>query len=97
MGISTRAIESRLNSTRLEVGEAEEAGIALSKAIEHLVADFIQRHGGDLEDTLKGINDSLSDLLDSVTKPKLGEIEDLEHALADIERADLRRSSPVVL
>lgn len=93
----TDKLHAALNSTRHEVGEIYKAGESLARSIEQLVSDFIERHGGDLEETLAGINDSLADLIDGVAKPKLREMEDLEHRIADAERADLMRSSPVTV
>lgn len=88
---------SSLNAARHEIGEIYKAGESLARSIDQLVQDFIERHGGDLEETLAGINDSLADLIDGVAKPKLREMEDLEHRIADAERADLMRSSPVTV
>lgn len=93
----TDKLHSDLNLKRLEVGQIVKDCQSLAKSIEQLLADFCERHGADVDDAWPGINDSLSDLLDGVTKPRLREIEDLEHRIADAELADLRRNSPVCI
>lgn len=96
MPVSDR-LYSDLNTKRHEVGEIYKAGESLARSIDQLVQDFIERYGGDLDETMGGINDSLADLIDGVAKPKLREMEDIEHRIADAERADLMRSSPVCI
>lgn len=86
-----------LDTTKHEVARIYIDAQALAKAIEQLVSDFIERHSGDFEDTLRGINDSLSDLTDAAAADHLHHIERLERQINDIETADLRRNAPVVL
>lgn len=93
----TDRLHSDLNLKRLEVGQIVKDCQSLAKSIEQLLADFCDRYGADIDDTWPGINDALSDMLDSATKPKLRDIEDLERRISDAERADLRRSSPVCI
>lgn len=86
-----------LNTKKHEVGVIYADAAALAKAVEQMLQDFIDRHGGDLDECWGPISDSLSDLTDTAAKHHLRDLERLEHAVAEAERADLRRSSPVCI
>lgn len=94
---TTDALYRTLDLAKHEVAVIHADAQALAKAIEQLLQDFIDRRGGDFEETWKGINDSLADLTDAVSKDAISRMERLQERINRIEDADLRRSTPVLL
>lgn len=93
----TDALYRDLDLAKHEVASIHADAQALAKAIEQLLQDFIDRRGGDFEEVWKGINDSLADLTDAVSKDAVSRMERLQDRINRIEDADLRRSTPVLL